>query len=568
MVKVKNTHSNTELESIIAEINTSVCLGDDFKSYRSYKIILCYFLWKLQTDSSIKTPKEMETKGYFREGVQFATMSLEDIVFYFEDNPEEWNKLLALVGKYTDEELAECILYTDFFEEEYFESVPSSISHLIDEVLEIQKGDNVLQINSQTCGFVIDSQERHPDSNFIAYEEEYSALTWGAIEADLKGCTEITFIQEPDEKQKYTKVFANSIMDPLMPIRCNNMEAYIQDIWKEFPCGISGAWSACGWAIISAQESGRVVALMNAGQLTVKQTEGIRQFMCEGGFIEGVIMLPDKMYSDTWVNPFLVILGRNNKSVKFYDARKELVNGRTKGKRINAFSDENIKKIAEGYKNGTKAVVVDMNIIKKNNFNLSPLRYVINNDISTKTIELGEVLREVKRGISITAAEMDELISEEPSSIKCVIPGSINSGMISTRLYYHGVIKKPGKNEVFSGELLLNKTGNPFRVALSHDRYLVVGNLYILDINSSKISPAYVRCFLNSEKGQNELKKYAVGPTTPVISIANIQKIQIPIFKEKKQKAINKRCEEITSELDKCYRQIMDNEQEINSLFN
>ena len=129
------------------------------------------------------------------------------------------------------------------------------------------------------------------------------------------------------------------------------------------------------------------------------------------------------------------------------------------------------------------------------------------------------------------------------------------------------IIKKPGKNEVHYGQILVSKTGNPFRAALANENFLVAGNLYILDINSSILNPSYLRCFLNSELGQKELKKYATVSTTPVISIANLQKIEVPIFEEKRQIEINRRCEEIIADLDKCYKQIADNEEEIDSIF-
>jgi restriction endonuclease S subunit len=76
-----------------------------------------------------------------------------------------------------------------------------------------------------------------------------------------------------------------------------------------------------------------------------------------------------------------------------------------------------------------------------------------------------------------------------------------------------------------------------------------------------------VRCFLNSEQGQNELKRYSVGAVTPMISVANVQKVQIPVYDEDKQQEISKKCEEIEAEIVECYKTIKDREREINELF-
>ncbi len=198
---------------------------------------------------------------------------------------------------------------------------------------------------------------------------------------------------------------------------------------------------------------------------------------------------------------------------------------------------------------------------------MDPLRYILNNDSNVKKIELGEVLTDIRRGMSLKASEMDEYISEEPSSVKCILPNCINEGVISTNLFYHGSIKKPEKNSVRPYEVLLSKTGNPFRVSLSKEVYLVVGNLYILNFYAGKINPAYVKCFLSSEQGQNEIRKYAVGSQTPIISIENIKKIQIPVYEEKLQKVIDSKCEKIIDELEKCNKKINDCKQEINTIF-
>ena len=89
----------------------------------------------------------------------------------------------------------------------------------------------------------------------------------------------------------------------------------------------------------------------------------------------------------------------------------------------------------------------------------------------------------------------------------------------------------------------------------------------LLDINREMLNPAYLRCFLNSDMGQRELAKYATGSATPIINISDLQKIEIPIFDEEKQDEINQRCEEIVRDIERCYKQIEDSEEEVNDLF-
>lgn len=565
----KINRSKEELEEIIKDINGVVNYKKELGNYRNYKILTVYFLWKMQTDPSIETPSDMESRGFYRETVQFATMTMDDLVFFFSDAEEEWTNLRKLIGKYTDEELEECILNTDFYDEEFFESIPESISNLVDKMLDIKKGSNVLEINGSEGAFSIFSKSRHENSNYTLYDEDPSPLTHASVIADLKGFKDICITCDPDDELmcRYDRVFVNNIVDPSKNVRRFYIEYYLNDEWNNFPREETNAWSSCAGAIAAEKTDGKAVAIMNAGDLTVKQSEKAREYMIDSGFVEGVIKLPDKMYINTWVNPYLVILGRKNKKIKFLDASNDYIASRIGGKRVNILSDEIIKNIIDNYKKGNNVVTINIKTIRENNYSLNPLRYINISESVLEKVSLGSVLRDVKRGISLSAAEMDELISEEPSNIRCILPSSINDGAITKEYYYHGEIKKQGKNETSYADLLLSKTGNPFRVALSNGRYLVIGNVYILEIDSSKMNPYYVKSFLSSEQGQNEIRKYAVGPTTPIISIENLRKIQIPIFDEKKQEEINQRCEEIFNEIEKYNKQILDCRQEINSIF-
>ncbi len=569
MNKVENLHSQSDLENIVREIAKNVGLFDDedFGKIKLYEMVNCYFLWKVQTNPTIKSQHDMANSGIQRDTIQFACMPFDDLLAFYFDEEANWKKLLGLIGKYTDDELVECLEYLDYFDEDFFENTPECISKLVDEFLQIGDNDTVLEINAETCDYAIESRKNHAGTSYTAMSDDYVGMIKGSIIADVRGVTDLRLTCEPDEDIKYSKVFANNIIDPTKARRNSDINPYIEEHWSEFPVEISNAWNACAWALLSVTDTGKSVALMNAAQLTVEQFEEVRKFMCQGGYIEGVVMLPNKMYENTWVNPYLLILSKGNEKVKFFDASLYFEKFRIKGKRINVFTDEDIKKIIKDYNSCENVEEVSLDILKKNDYNLSPLRYLTSNDEGCKTISLGDVLLEVKRGVTLSASEMDMFIKEEPSAKKCIIPSSINGGIISTRLFYHGEIKKPGKNEVSYEELLVSKTGNPFRAALASDNYLVAGNLYILRLDRSVVNAAYLRCFINSEQGQKELMKYATISTSPVISIANLKKIEIPIFEEKKQEEINRRCEEIISDLEKCYKQIADCEEEINSLF-
>jgi restriction endonuclease S subunit len=91
--------------------------------------------------------------------------------------------------------------------------------------------------------------------------------------------------------------------------------------------------------------------------------------------------------------------------------------------------------------------------------------------------------------------------------------------------------------------------------------------LFILKFNESDISSEYIKCFLDSEKGQNELRRFSAGATTPVLHIQNINKILIPVHEQNVQKQMNKKAEKIVEELINAYESIDRNKKIINLMY-
>ena len=133
--------------------------------------------------------------------------------------------------------------------------------------------------------------------------------------------------------------------------------------------------------------------------------------------------------------------------------------------------------------------------------------------------------------------------------MKCVTPASLSNGVISKAVYFDQDSFTKKINYTSYGDILINKTGKPIKAAVADGKYVVVGNTYILQLEYGSINPYYLKCFLESSKGQAEIEKYAVGANTPLISIENLKKIEIPVFDKEKQEEIAKEAEALTRQL-------------------
>lgn len=572
--KITTEEANRLVEEIWDRIKpdeTNKLALEAYKDYSNsiYKVTICYFLWLMKKDDSIKIWKDLD-RVYHSDNFCAAMMTANDLCeeYYF-DNEEEWKKLLKCKEIYSIEELAACVLKTEHFEKEFYDEAPVSIEKLVNAFLNISSKDKIGVVNAGKCGYLLDSQKEYPNTVFMGVSEDYTSLFSGFMHAQIYGYDTMTFVSSGSEDDKSTKAFVNTCIEKrridYSGYKPRDAKLFLSEYWEEYPYSDDTEWTLCAAGFAMTGLKGKSIAVMNAGELNLKQSEIQRKFLCEKGYIEGVIALPDKMYSNTWVNTYLVIMSNGNNQVKFLDARDMFDTSRMGGKRVNVFNEDIVKKILEAYNDTSKSISISIEKIAESGYNLSPLRYVLNNDTSEAMVELGTYISEIKRGITLKASEMDRLISKQKSNIKCIRASQFSPGVVEEYSYYQGDIKSY-KNSTSDGNILISKVGMPFKIAVADADYLVVGNVYILCLKHD-ISPEYVKCYLSSKKGQEEIAKLAVGSSTPILNISDVEKIRIPVYKPKKQAQLEARAKEIVNELEDSYHHIQELSDELTVMF-
>lgn len=539
------------------------------------RAMICYFMWKIKTNPGIKAPADLRD-SYHVDYFYSYTLDMDDFSDVLEDpeNAGEWDRVKKVADSYTTDELSACILKTDNLSQgsENYEEIPCSITDLSNRLLEIDSDDTVLDYNCGRGGYYFRSMIKNEPGRYICMsnDTDFRYIRAAFMRADVLGYNNCVFCDDDDRMYSdcYDDIdITKSVVDAfVVPGKRGTDIRYseIADLWEEFPNN-NNAWNDCACAIADMGFDGRAVALMTAGDLTVKMAEESRRFLCENGYVEGVIALPDKMFKSTWINSFLVILSAGNSEVKFLDARKKYIAKRENGKRVNVLSDELIDEILNDYNNN--AIYVNREKLAATGFSLSPMRYLHKESIKTEYIELGDVLQEIRRGLSIKASEMDSYISDNSTGVQCIKAANITNGIVDTNECYNGELKHPNKNVCCNEDILITKTGNPFRVAIADGRYLVIGNIYILKVVSYKISPYYVKCFLSSDAGQKELRRLSVGSATPILNISDVKKIRIPVYDDRKQQELGRHSKEIEDELRSHYKQLRTSEEEIEHMF-
>lgn len=550
---------NNKLEDILNYITSDF---DDIEKNqcllfnKPYNAITIYFMYLYKKNPKI-TLDNISTNGYDKKWSEAQYIPFEDVVDYLKQHIIIWDKMLEVVKQYDDEQLKEFVLTLSDDNKK-----SSSIIELVIKKLGIRSKDRVLQINNFSEKFLTELREKNKNLYIAAYESHYMTASIRTMRLDVQGYSDIfiySMREDFDDIENFDKIFINT----LIQLNSNDFEYMINSCLPNFPYGVTYCWDSCGFALSLLKKTGKAIAIVDARELTTNKGKIVREYLSDNGYIEGIIKLPEKMENDIRTSLYFIILSHKNTSVKFLDESSIYETDRVNGKKINILSDKIIRKIIYDYEHNAKNE--ELSVISQNDYNLNPSRYLV--DVTDNTIELGEILKTVNRGFSLSATQMDEVVTGEISDIKCVVTQSIMNGIVQGKLYYNGENKSFKKNYAEPGDILITKTGVPFKVAIAQERLLVIGNIFILKLNESDLSPEYIKCFLDSEKGQNELKRFSAGATTPVLHIQNINKILIPVYEKNIQEQMNKKAVKIVNELANAYESIDRNKKIINLMY-
>jgi type I restriction enzyme M protein len=195
--------------------------------------------------------------------------------------------------------------------------------------------------------------------------------------------------------------------------------------------GDKADWAWMQHTVASLKDTGRAAVVLDTGVVTrgsgsknQDKERNIRKWFVEHDLVDGVILLPENLFYNTTAAGIIVVFRKNKP--KDRQGKIVLVNAAQqfrKGTPKNYLPDEAIRKIADGYMQAQPedgfACVVDSDEIAKNDFNLSPSRYLsTNSQESGKTIVelwglLTSVQRESNRQYDALATVMTKLIERQ-----------------------------------------------------------------------------------------------------------------------------------------------------------
>lgn len=316
------------------------------------------------------------------------------------------------------------------------------------------------------------------------------------------------------------------------------------------------------WAFIKAmiemindQRNGIGVAWIRSSLLYSEAGKEFRRDLIKKGLLEGIILLPPGMLSDSMIQTALMIVRSNNDTVKMVDASDWAVRGR----RSSYIPEGEIPLILDLYYDDGEGFLrpedppycttVSTSEIADNDFSFEPTRYILKKHLHLQNeIILSDVTTKIFRGVQIKADDhdtMSELYDTEPNCYLLNL-SDISNGYIDENLEGVNIdnLKKYQRYMLQQDDIVISARGTKISVAVAdniEDRDIIcTGNLIVIRCGRN-LDPYYLKAFLESNYGTAMLKAIQTGGVIFAINPKQLQNMPIEQMGIKKQKQIGEK---------------------------
>lgn len=310
---------------------------------------------------------------------------------------------------------------------------PLEVGWLIAYLVQPKQGEEVYDLCSGSAGLLIKCQlalkerEKQIARPLKLYGQELTGSSFAIARMnmvihDMEGeiargnsMTNPKFLDGPSLKQ-----FDIVVTNPMWNQDNFDSTTYENDPFERFAGrgGFAPASSA-DWAWLQSvhaflNDNGRAAVVIDTGAASrgsgsqgENKEKAIRRWFVDNDIVEGVILLPDNLFYNTTAAGIIIVLNRNKpkdrqRKVILINASNEFKKGRPK----NFIPGESVKKITDTFHAGKDVErfvkVVSVEEIAKNDYNLSPSRYVEigapteHRDVQMTLDELGKLEGEAK----------------------------------------------------------------------------------------------------------------------------------------------------------------------------
>lgn len=503
----------------------------------------------------------------------------DDVAVYVKglEFADYWPELAPFIIQYSNQDFVDAVDYmsANIVNNPMEAGTPNGICQLTVSLLELKRGDHILDVGSGGGNFLMHAIET-PKSECIGIDTNPFAVMISQLRLAIKKETltnpAVSVIRgdifdkiRPEsglfEIGLSRKVFSNypfvARAKALGAAATNFIETLGQKLNLRKKV-YSSDWLFNGLLCDLMGNKGRAVAIMSAGSTWKENDEEVRGAIVASGLVECVIELPAGAIPGTAVNTCLIVFSHGNKTVRFVNANQIGTKSRTSV----IFNDYDVQQILEMCKSATPISKEDL---APCGYCILPSRITTNNELSSKKMRsdtkikvLGDFCK-LSRGAIFSSADFEITESNEETGMRYLKPANIIEGEIVGEMANIDLSKlnrKVNENLYCAKEqtLVMTKYGSPTRIAIVRDskqKLLVNSNLYMLNVNQAIALPDYVKLFLESSHGQSLIEKTLVGSVMQSIDQKLFMSIPVPLPSLNEQKSFVKKYMVIKAQLDK-----------------
>lgn len=459
-----------------------------------------------------------------------------------------WEDLKALCNRYSAEDFKKAVYVAlpAVDKREDFET-PSSITKLALKLLEIKAGEYAADLCCGTGSAMLEMSNACPEAYISGFEIDTQAANIAKIRAcagnnvvDINACDVFAI---PAQGLRFNKIFSNYPFG--MNLRqLGSGQQYLQQIESRVPTirkATSSDWVFNCLLMDLLEVGGKAVAIMTNGSTWNSIDSDTRKYFVEQGYIECVIELPAKLFGFTNIPTTMIVLSHGNDSIQMVDASDLCV----KGRRQNVITEELVARIYDlCHTESILSRVVSIDELVANEYVLNPGRYFVEEEAINNGVPFESIIKSISRGAHCSAEQLDAMVSKEPTNMQFLKTADIQDGLIIGPLQYLSYIE--GNFEKYcikDRNLIISKIGAPnYKIAVASvaegHKLLANANLYVIELDESKVDPYYLKAYLESSDGQARFKNIAAGTTVLSVGVKDLKAMIVPLPSMDEQKRI------------------------------
>ena len=519
-----------------------ISIKKEVVSVREFHGCIGEFFWRLKEQVEQNIDEIVSCLGF-----EFKDMLLECIVSFssYSEKESGFEQALYMMEELSLEALKEFIIYGfNAVMHRHHYGTPFTLCDLVAGIFDKSENSVIMDLGCGNGDFLVRNSQIDKNNLYLGYEINYDAKLLTKIRLTLLGVRNGIYegnVLKCDTINKADYIF----VEPPFGMKIRNFFDYKDELeyiyQRNFKPTQTSEWLFLDKALRSLNKSGKCAIVVPEGLLTNQSDVDQRRHLVDNNYIEAVIKLPQNLFSYTSIATSLLILSKdkNNNICKFLDA-SELSN--TVGRSVNLRVDEILTK----YNNGdcTSIQTID---IKENEYILSVNRYKGLNEIKIESpAKLGDLVEDIFRGIQIQADILQKYSTNEESHdvYKIVSPGDIVDGTFDTNtLEKIKIDKNYDRYLLRNNDLLISCKSTKIKTSIveikKDEKIIPSGSIIVVRCNLDKLSPVYLKMFLDSSLGVKLLASIQTGTTIISINPKALHGLIISCISLEKQKELS-----------------------------